>query len=350
MINENPVLALWPHFVDAAREGAVAGWATSGQGNKDRSDDAAVQAIRKKFNTIPMCGKIVIGEGERDDAPMLYIGEKVGLGHQEGRCADDFPGIAIAIDPLEGTTPCSRGENGAISVIAWSEEGGIIEAADGYMEKLVVGPSSKGKVRLDWPVARNLQAIADGLRRPVSALVIAVLDRARNQPTIDAIRQTDAKVKLIDDGDLSEAINAMVAGKHLHAVMGSGGAPEGHITAAVALGLNGEIQGRYLHPDELKEFPRDRGKIPDNFCERMQEMGIEFGRIYSTRELAPGRSFGVAFVNVTDGVLDGHAVRDFTNGCSVSWTVITHHDGRSTMIPSAEFIEITDPQTAFRLR
>lgn len=349
MIHKNKVISLWPHFLSASINGAAAAYTSSGHGNKNHSDHCAVKVIREEFKTIPMKGVIEIGEGERDDAPMLYIGEKVGWGHSED-CPKDCPEVSIAIDPLEGTSPCAKGQNGAISIMAWSEKGGIQGAADGYMEKLVVGASSKGRVDLNRPVAENLQAIADGLKRPVARLVVAVLNRPRNQRTIDSIRETGAHVKLIDDGDLSEAINAMVAGKHIHAVMGSGGAPEGHITAAIAHCLNGEIQGRYLHPDELTEFPKDRGKIPDNFCERMNGMGIEFDKVYKTEELAPGKTFGVVFANVTDGVLDGHAVREFTNGRSISFSVMMHTDDRSWLIPSAQVIDIDDPNTAFRIR
>ena len=185
--------------------------------------------MRKVMDTLPIDGTIVIGEGERDEAPMLYIGEKVGLPHAKGATASrtQYDSVDIAVDPLEGTNLCATGAPNAIAVLAASDKGGLLHAPDIYMEKLVVGPSSKDVVDLDAPVEDNLKAIAGRLGRRVEDLVVVVLDRERHAKLIADIRATGARIRLIGDGDLSAGITAAVAGSGVHAVMGTGGAPEG---------------------------------------------------------------------------------------------------------------------------
>src|SRR5262249_48699775 len=182
-------------------------------------------------------GTIVIGEGERDEAPMLFIGEKVG---RSGTPVD------IAVDPLEGTNLCATGAPNAIAVLAASEKGGLLNAPDIYMDKIVRGPSCKGKVDLRAPAEENLKAIATALDRGVHDLVVIVLDRPRHEKLISDIRKAGARIRLIGDGDLSAGISAAVVGTGVHAVMGTGGAPEGVLTAAAMRCLNGEIQGRLV--------------------------------------------------------------------------------------------------------
>src|SRR6202048_523697 len=222
-------------FLRVVEEAAVACAHTMGQGDRHKSDQVAVEAMRRVMDTVPIDGTIVIGEGERDEAPMLYIGEKVGRinakdngGARPGRFAE----VDIAGDPLEGTNLCALGTPNAIAVLAASERGGLLHAPDLYMEKLVVGPSSKDAVSLDAPVADNLQAIARCLGRDVDDLVVIVLDRPRHEKLIEDIRATGARIRLIGDGDLSAGIAAAVVGSGVHAVMGTGGAPEGVLTAA----------------------------------------------------------------------------------------------------------------------
>ena len=235
----------------------------------------ATEAMRKTMDTVPMHGTIVIGEGERDDAPMLYIGEQVGGPYPDGR---QVPHIDIAVDPLEGTNLCATGAPGAITVLAASEKGGLLHAPDCYMEKIVVGPSCKNAVELDAPVAVNLKNIARRLHRGVEDLVVIVLDRPRHEKLISDIRKAGARIKLIGDGDLSAGIAAAVIGTGVHAVMGSGGAPEGVITAAAIRCLNGYMQGRLvIDKPELEE--------------RIAKMGIKDGKkIYEAEDLAPGNS------------------------------------------------------------
>src|SRR5438046_328642 len=210
---------------------AAAHW--MGHGNNNEADQAAVDAARKAMEETRFNGLIVIGEGERDEAPMLYIGERVGRG--------DGPEVHIAIDPLEGTNPVAKGRPNAVAVMAVSEPGGLLHAPDTYMEKLVVGPPAKGKVDLDRPVAENLKAIAQSLNRDVSDLTIVILDRPRHEKLINDVRAAGARIKLIEDGDLMASLSVPIAGTDVHAVMGTGGAPEGVLAAAALRCLGAEI-------------------------------------------------------------------------------------------------------------
>ena len=193
-----------------------------------------VESMRGVFDTVPMEGTVVIGEGERDEAPMLYIGEKVGVAGKSNGEATDLvcPAVDIAVDPLEGTNLCATGAANAITVLAAADSGGLLHAPDIYMEKLVVGPSSRGSVDLDAPVAENLQAIARSLQLNLGDLVVVVLDRQRHESLMHEIRAAGARIHLISDGDLSAGISAAVDGSGIRAVMGTGGAPEGVLAAA----------------------------------------------------------------------------------------------------------------------
>ena len=258
-------------------QAAIACAQTMGQGDRHKSDQVAVEAMRKCMDSVPIDGTIVIGEGERDEAPMLFIGEKVGLGAKTGTKELHFPKVDIAVDPLEGTNLCATGAPNALAVLAASESGGLLHAPDLYMEKLVVGPSSKDAVSLDAPVADNLKAIARCLERDVNDLVVIVLDRPRHEELIEEIRATGARIRLIGDGDLSAGIAAAVVGSGVHAVMGTGGAPEGVLTAAAMRCLNGEIFARLV-----VRTPEDEA--------RSRAMGItDLRKIYTSKDLASGR-------------------------------------------------------------
>src|SRR5438445_5829529 len=278
-------------------DAAIASARTMGMGDPHTADQAAVESMRRCLDTIAIDGTIVIGEGERDKAPMVYIGEKVGA--DKGK--DGPIKVDIAVDPLEGTNLCATGAGGAITVLAAAERGGLLHAPDCYMEKIIVGPAAKGAVDLDAPVKHNLKAIARRLQRGVDDMVVVVLDRPRHQQLIADIREAGARIRLISDGDLSAGIAAAVAGTGVHAVMGSGGAPEGVLTAAALRCLNGEILGRLMVKDPAQK-------------ERMQSMGIQdVNRVYSTPELAPGKHIVFAASGVTDGnLLQG--VRFFGDG------------------------------------
>jgi fructose-1,6-bisphosphatase class II len=275
-------------FVRVVEEAAIDAARTMGRGDRHDADRAAVEAMRRVLETVPVAATIVIGEGERDQAPMLYIGEKVGL---KKEYSDTVREIDIAVDPLEGTNLCATGTPGAITVLAASEHGGLLHAPDCYMEKIIVGPTSKGAVDLDAPVRDNLRAIARRMERNVEDLVVIVLDRPRHEKLIADIREAGARIRLIGDGDLSAGIAAAVVGRGVHAVMGIGGAPEGVLTAAALRCLNGEIQGRLVIKDAAQG-------------ERIRSMGIQdLKKVYSTQDLAPGNEIIFAATGVTEGSL-----------------------------------------------
>ena len=267
---------------------------------------------------MPIDGTIVIGEGERDKAPMLYIGEKVGIA-AKGTAVGQLPAVDIAVDPLEGTNLCSTGAPNAIAVLAASERGGLLHAPDLYMEKLVVGPSAKSAVSLDAPVAENLRALARCLERDVNDLVIVVLERPRHERLVEEIRATGARIRLISDGDLSAGIAAAVVGSGVHAVMGTGGAPEGVLTAAAMRCLNGEI------------FARLVVNRPEHEA-RCRAMGIsDFRRIYTSKDLASGNGIIFAATGVTDGTLM-RGVRFFGDGVRTSSIVMQSDPARIRFI------------------
>ena len=310
-------------------EAAIASARTMGMGDGKTADHAAVESMRRCLDTIAIDGTIVIGEGERDEAPMLYIGEKVGTGSNGVPITVD-----IAVDPLEGTNLCATGGAGAITVLAASERGGLLHAPDCYMEKIVVGPAAKGSVDLEAPVKHNLKAIARRLQRGVDDLVVVVLDRPRHAQLIADIREAGARIRLISDGDLSAGIGAAVAGTGVHAVMGSGGAPEGVLTAAALRCLNGEILGRLVVKDDAQK-------------ERMQSMGIrDVNKIYTTRELAPGQSLVFAACGVTDGnLLQG--VRFTGDGVHTQAIVMTSTPARVRFIDTTRLENKPDVKVRF---
>jgi len=294
-------------FLRVVEQAAIACAHTMGQGDRHKSDQVAVETMRKILDTVPIDGTIVIGEGERDEAPMLFIGEKVGHASRDG--GSNLPQVDIAVDPLEGTNLCATGAPNAIAVLAASDRGGLLHAPDIYMEKLVVGPSSKHAVSLDAPVAENLRAIARCLERDVEDLVVTVLDRPRHDRLIEQIRATGARIRLIGDGDLSAGITAAVVGSGVHAVMGTGGAPEGVLNAAAMRCLNGEIFARLVVNKPEHE-------------ERCRAMGItDFKRIYTSKDLASGSQIIFAATGVTDGTLM-RGVRFFGDGTRTSSVVM----------------------------
>jgi len=275
------------------------------------------------MDTVPMRGRIVIGEGERDEAPMLYIGEELGGGAFSDEARAEFPEVDIAVDPLEGTNLCALGANNDIAVLAAAERGGLLNAPDIYMDKIVVGPSCKGSVDIDASVADNLKNIARRLGRDVDDLTVMCLDRPRHKQLVDDVRAAGARIRLISDGDLSAGISAAVAGTNIHALMGIGGAPEGVITAAAMKCLNGEIQARLVFDHE--RLGVDRSEVPpaDVVMKRLNEMGItDPNKVYDTNDLAPGKKIIFAATGVTDGSLL-RGVRFFGTGKRTHSVVMT---------------------------
>ena len=318
-------------FLSVVEQAAIACAHTMGQGDGHASDQAAVEAMRHCLDSVPIDGTIVIGEGERDEAPMLYIGEKVGLAARTNVTGMQVPKVDIAVDPLEGTNLCATGAANAMAVLAASDEGGLLHAPDLYMEKLVVGPSAKHAVSLEAPVSENLHAIARCLERKVEDLVVIVLDRPRHQQLIADIRSTGARIRLIGDGDLSAGIAAAVVGSGVHAVMGTGGAPEGVLTAAAMRCLNGEIFARLVVSTPAHE-------------ERCRAMGVtDFRKIYTSRDLASGDSIIFAATGVTEGTLM-KGVRFFGDG------VRTHSLVMQSKPPRIRFVDTIHIQQSRMVR
>ncbi|HEV2911672.1 MAG TPA: class II fructose-bisphosphatase [Pyrinomonadaceae bacterium] len=311
-------------FLRVCEAAAIAAARTMGQGDRKYSDHVAVEAMREVMDTVPMRGRIVIGEGERDEAPMLYIGEEVGGGFKVGDdLGETFPEVDIAVDPLEGTNLCALGANNAIAVLAAAERGGLLNAPDIYMDKIVVGPSCRGAIDIDAPVKDNLKNIARRLGRDVDDLAVITLDRTRHKKLINEVREAGARIRLISDGDLSAGISAAVAGTNIHALMGIGGAPEGVITAAAMKCLNGEILARLVFDPERLGVDKDKVPAKEQVIERLKEMGInDPDKIYDTDDLAPGKKIIFAATGVTDGALL-KGVRFFGSGKRTHSLVMT---------------------------
>lgn len=265
---------------------------------------------------------------------MLYIGEAV------GRALPADPEVSIAVDPLEGTNLCATGAPGSIAVLAASNKGGLLNAPDCYMEKIIVGPAAKGAVHLDASVKENLQAIASRLRRAVQDLVVVVLDRPRHETLMSEIRRAGARIRLISDGDLSAGISAAIRGTGVHAVMGIGGAPEGVLTAAALRCLNGSMEGRLV---QAKPGAEERKK----FEARLATMGIANpNRVYTERDLAPGPEIIFAASGVTDGTLL-RGVRFFGHGDRTSSLLISAQQRVVRFVDTIHLSEAPDAAVEF---
>lgn len=254
-----------------------------GKGEKDAADNAAVEAMRKVFDSISISGTIVIGEGERDEAPMLYIGEKVGNG--------DSPEVDIAVDPLECTNSVAYGRSNAMAVLAMAPKGDFLAAPDTYMEKIAVGPEAADAIDLNLTIEENLNRVAEAKNFEVSDLTVVILERERHKELISKVRKAGARIQLISDGDVAAAIAASLPGTGIDMLVGIGGSPEGVLAAAALRCVGGEIQGR------LK--PRNQDEI-----DRAKKMGVEdINKIYTCKELAKGNDIMFAATGVTDGDL-----------------------------------------------
>lgn len=230
-------------FVRITEAAALASSKWMGRGDEKSADQAAVDAMRQAFNSVRINGTVVIGEGERDEAPMLYIGEKVGLGADHPEYAD-APEIDIALDPLEGTTICATGGVGAISVIAVAERGCFLHAPDTYMDKIACGPGARGAIDIDAPAEENVRKVAKALGKDVSEMTVVIMERPRHTELIAKVRALGARIQLIGDGDVSASVATGIADSGIDLLMGIGGAPEGVISAAAMKCMGGDFQGR----------------------------------------------------------------------------------------------------------
>ncbi|MDP9251358.1 MAG: class II fructose-bisphosphatase [Chloroflexota bacterium] len=295
--------------VAATEAGAIAAARLMGRGDRTGADRAAVEAMRRAMEEAEISGTIVIGEGERDEAPMLYIGEQVGP-------ADAATSVDIAVDPLEGTNLVATGSNNATVVLAAAEPGGLMHAPDTYLRKLIVGPQVAGHVSINDPVDATIRTIAERLGRNTWDITVVILDRPRHEQLISDVRAAGARIKLISDGDLTAGISVAVSGTGVHAVMGTGGAPEGVLAAAALKCLGGEIQAMFAwRSDEEKERGRRMGLDVD-----------DADRVYFTNDLASGENVVFAATGVTDGeLLQG--VRFFGGGARTHSLLMSYSRG-----------------------
>jgi len=306
-------------IVKVTEAAAIAAARHMGEGNTEQADAAAVRAMQASMAELAIHGRIVIGAGERDEAPMLYVGEEVGGG-------DGFA-VDVAVDPVDGPNIVAKGLPNAIAIVAVTEKGGILHTPDVYMEKLVVPPQAAGKVDLRWPAERNLGVLAEALGRRISDITVVILDRPRHADLIAEVRKAGARIKLISDGDVAPAISAAVSGPGVQAVMGIGGAPEGVLTAAALRCLGGEIQGRFWYRNDAER-------------QQAKEMGVsDPDRIYRTEDLVRGKSLVFAATGITDGDLF-RGVRLFGGGVRTHSLVMTA-SGRQIRFVDA--IHIQDP-------
>jgi fructose-1,6-bisphosphatase II len=305
---------------------ALAASRLMGRGDKDAADEAAVTAMRRAFEMIQVRGTIVIGEGERDEAPMLYIGEDVGGGN------DDDPAVDIAVDPLEGTNLCAYGKPNALAVVAMAKRGNLLHAPDIYMEKIATGPIGRGVVDLDKSPTVNLKAIADAKGVYVEDLTAIILDRDRHADLIKEVREAGARVRLISDGDVSAAISTCIEDTGIDVLFGIGGAPEGVLAAAALRAVNGEFQGR------LKT-------INDGDKERCEKMGIkDVDKKWSGEELARGDVVFAASGVTSGDMLKG--VRFFKGGATTHSLVMRSKSGTTRFIEAEHHFD-RKPNYAF---
>lgn len=279
-------------FVRVTEAAAIASARGVGRGDKNGIDQLAVDAMRKMFDTVNISGTVVIGEGEMDEAPMLYIGEHVGAGGPE---------VDIAVDPVEGTNLVAKGQPGAIAVIAIAPKGCLLHAPDMYMDKIAVGPRAKGCINIDDPVSANLERVAKALNRGVGDLTVVALDRPRHRKIIEEVRAAGARIRLISDGDVDPIINAGIEGTGIHMYIGRGGAPEGVLAAAGLKCLGGDMQARLCPESEEQE-------------ERCHKMGIsDVKQILTIDDLVKGDDVMFTASGITNCDLL-HGVNFFGNG------------------------------------
>ncbi|MGL5034661.1 MAG: class II fructose-bisphosphatase [Microcystaceae cyanobacterium] len=329
-------------IIEVVEQAAIASSKWMGKGEKDTADQVAVDAMRERMNKIHMRGRIVIGEGERDEAPMLYIGEEVGICTQENAGAfcnpDELIEIDIAVDPCEGTNLVAYGQNGSMAVLAISEKGGLFAAPDFYMNKLAAPPAAKGKVDIRKSATENLKILAECLNRSIEELVIVVMDRSRHDDLIKEIRTAGARVRLISDGDVSAAISCAFSGTNIHALMGIGAAPEGVISAAAMRCLGGHFQGQLIYDPELVKTGLI-GESREGNLKRLKEMGIEDGdRVYDAEDLASGQTVLFAACGITPGTLM-NGVRFFHGGARTQSLVISSQSKTARFVDTVHLFE-----------
>ncbi len=298
-------------FIKVTERAALAASRWMGRGERDAADGAAVEAMREALGEMQIAGRIVIGEGERDEAPMLYIGEELGKGGVE---------IDIAVDPVEGTNLVANGLPNSIAVMAIAERGGLLHAPDSYMKKLAVGPKAAPYVHIDAPVLENLEAVANALEKPINDICVVILDRPRHAELIKQVRDAGARIKLISDGDVDACIATSIESTGIHVAMGTGGAPEGVLAAAAIKCLGGNFMGR-LEPRNAEE------------AERAKAMGFgNLDRVLQLDDLVKSDHVIFCATGITDGDLM-KGVRFFGNHARTH-SILVHAEGTVRFIES----------------
>ena len=269
-------------FVRVTEAAAIKCGRLVGRGDKIGADQLAVDGMRSEFEKVHIDGEVVIGEGEMDEAPMLYIGEKVGLGGDS---------VDIAVDPLEGTNLVAKGQNGAIAVLAIAPRGCLLHAPDMYMEKIAVGPRAAGRIDINAPVKENLRRVAEAMERSVDDLSVVILDRERHADIIRDCREAGARIRLITDGDVTPAIEVGIEGSGVHMLIGTGGAPEGVLAAAALKCLGGDMQGRLVpHSDEEVRRAKEMGVADIHQVFTIDDLVKGDDCIFSATAITPGNT------------------------------------------------------------
>lgn len=334
-------------IIEVVEQAAIASARWMGKGEKDTADQVAVEAMRERMNKIHMRGRIVIGEGERDEAPMLYIGEEVGICTQEDAKAfcnpEELVEIDIAVDPCEGTNLVAKGQNGSMAVLAISERGGLFHAPDFYMKKLAAPPQAKGHVDINKSATENLKILSDCLNRSVEELVVVVMDRPRHKELIQEIREAGARIRLISDGDVSAAICCAFSGSNIHCLMGIGAAPEGVISAAAMRCLGGHFQGQLIYDPAVVKSPESEKWTKEGNYQRLKEMGVENpDKAFDAHELASGETVLFAASGITSGTLM-EGVRFFHGGARTQSLVISSQSKTARFVDTIHMFD--EPKT-----
>lgn len=299
-------------FVRVTEQAAIKSGRLMGKGDKEGADQMAVDGMHEQFLKTPISGTVVIGEGEMDEAPMLFIGEHVGAGGEE---------VDIAVDPVEGTNLVAKGQDGAIAVLAIAPKGCLLHAPDMYMDKICVGPRGKGRIDINASVSENLRRVAEGMERGISDLTVVILDRERHEKIIEECREAGARIRLITDGDVGPAVECGIQGSGVHMIIGMGGAPEGVLAATGLKCLGGDMQARLV--------PHNNEEI-----RRMHEMGItDVEKVFTLDELVRGDDCIYSSTAITDSAMM-KGVRYFGNGARTQTLMMRYKTGTVRFVDS----------------
>lgn len=317
-------------FSRVTEAAALAGYKWLGRGDKNAADGAAVHTMRIMLNKVDIDGQIVIGEGEIDEAPMLYIGEKVGTGHGDA--------VDIAVDPIEGTRMTALGQANALAVMAVGDKGTFLHAPDMYMEKLVVGPGAKGAINLDLPLEENLRRIAQALKKPLAELTVTLLAKPRHDAVIARLQQLGVRVFTFPDGDVAASILTCMPDSEVDVMYGIGGAPEGVVSAAAIRALDGDMQGRLLARHDVKGDTPENRRLGEEELERCRAMGIEAGQVLALDQMA--RNDNVVFS--ATGITSGDLLKGITRNGNMATTETLLIRGKSRTIRRIQSIHYLD--------